>query len=43
MPLFETVNDLKNASEVMEKLYTHPFYKSHLKETRQQANHYAGL
>jgi phosphoenolpyruvate carboxylase len=32
MPLFETVNDLKHASEVMEKLYTHPFYKQHLKK-----------
>jgi phosphoenolpyruvate carboxylase len=31
MPLFETVNDLKLAAEVMETLYTHPFYKSHLK------------
>ncbi|OOQ61797.1 phosphoenolpyruvate carboxylase [Mucilaginibacter pedocola] len=31
MPLFETVNDLKHASDVMETLYTHPFYKKHLK------------
>ncbi len=31
MPLFETVNDLTHAAEVMEKLYTHPFYKEHLK------------
>lgn len=31
MPLFETVNDLKVAAEVMEKLYVHPFYKEHLK------------
>jgi phosphoenolpyruvate carboxylase len=31
MPLFETVNDLKNAAQVMEKLYTHPVYKEHLK------------
>ncbi|MDB5032200.1 phosphoenolpyruvate carboxylase [Mucilaginibacter sp.] len=31
MPLFETVNDLKVAADVMEKLYTHPFYKEHLK------------
>ncbi|NCD71963.1 phosphoenolpyruvate carboxylase [Mucilaginibacter agri] len=30
MPLFETVNDLKVAAEVMETLYTHPFYKKHL-------------
>jgi phosphoenolpyruvate carboxylase len=30
MPLFETVNDLSKAAEVMEKLYTHPFYKAHL-------------
>ncbi|RFZ84978.1 phosphoenolpyruvate carboxylase [Mucilaginibacter terrenus] len=31
MPLFETVNDLKHASGVMETLYNHPFYKKHLK------------
>ena len=30
MPLFETVNDLKVAAEVMETLYTHSFYKDHL-------------
>jgi phosphoenolpyruvate carboxylase len=30
MPLFETVNDLQVAGEIMEKLYTHPFYKEHL-------------
>ncbi|MDR3697949.1 phosphoenolpyruvate carboxylase [Mucilaginibacter sp.] len=30
MPLFETVNDLKSAAQVMETLYTHPFYKEHL-------------
>jgi phosphoenolpyruvate carboxylase len=30
MPLFETVSDLKVAAEVMEQLYTHPFYKAHL-------------
>lgn len=32
MPLFETVHDLKNAAQVMEKLYSHPFYKEHLKK-----------
>jgi len=31
MPLFETVNDLSSAAQVMESLYTHPFYKEHLK------------
>ncbi|QJD98102.1 phosphoenolpyruvate carboxylase [Mucilaginibacter robiniae] len=31
MPLFETVNDLKNAAAVMKKLYTHPYYQEHLK------------
>ncbi|AMR33385.1 phosphoenolpyruvate carboxylase [Mucilaginibacter sp. PAMC 26640] len=31
MPLFETVNDLKHAADVMETLYKHPFYKKHLK------------
>ncbi len=30
VPLFETVNDLKDAAEIMERLYTHPFYKAHL-------------
>jgi phosphoenolpyruvate carboxylase len=30
MPLFETVNDLSNAAQVMERLYVHPFYKAHL-------------
>lgn len=30
MPLFETVNDLKVAAQVMETLYSHPFYKQHL-------------
>jgi phosphoenolpyruvate carboxylase len=30
VPLFETVNDLKDAAAIMEKLYTHPFYKEHL-------------
>lgn len=30
VPLFETVNDLKNAVDVMEKLYTNPTYKTHL-------------
>jgi phosphoenolpyruvate carboxylase len=32
MPLFETVNDLKNAAGVMEKLYMHPVYAAHLKK-----------
>ncbi len=30
VPLFETVNDLAGAAEIMETLYTHPFYKKHL-------------
>ncbi|WP_199117940.1 phosphoenolpyruvate carboxylase [Pedobacter sp. ASV28] len=30
VPLFETVNDLAGAGEIMQKLYTHPFYKKHL-------------
>ncbi len=32
MPLFETVNDLTHAAEVMERLYTHPFYQQHLQK-----------
>ena len=31
VPLFETVDDLKNASDVMKTLYTDPAYKKHLK------------
>ncbi|WP_091147146.1 phosphoenolpyruvate carboxylase [Mucilaginibacter pineti] len=31
MPLFETVNDLTRAGEIMEQLYTHPYYAEHLK------------
>ncbi len=30
VPLFETVNDLSIAAEIMETLYTHPFYQKHL-------------
>jgi phosphoenolpyruvate carboxylase len=32
MPLFETVNDLKGAARIMETLYNHPYYKTHLKK-----------
>ncbi len=31
VPLFETVHDLETAAGVMKSLYTHPFYKEHLK------------
>lgn len=30
VPLFETVDDLANASAVMELLYQHPYYRQHL-------------
>lgn len=30
VPLFETVHDLADAAEIMETLYSHPFYKKHL-------------
>lgn len=30
VPLFETVHDLAESANVMEQLYTHPFYKTHL-------------
>jgi phosphoenolpyruvate carboxylase len=30
VPLFETVHDLADAGEIMETLYSHPFYKKHL-------------
>ena len=32
IPLFESVDDLQNAHEIMEKLYTNPAYAKHLKE-----------
>ena len=31
IPLFESVDDLQNAHEIMEKLYTNPAYSEHLK------------
>ncbi|HEU4471176.1 MAG TPA: phosphoenolpyruvate carboxylase, partial [Flavisolibacter sp.] len=30
VPLFETIEDLKNAPDVMRKLYSHPVYRGHL-------------
>ena len=32
IPLFESVDDLQNAHEIMEKLYTNPAYAKHLQE-----------
>ena len=32
VPLFETVNDLVGADEIMRTLYSHPFYKKHLEK-----------
>ena len=32
VPLFETIEDLKNASDIMEKLYSNPKYRNHLKK-----------
>lgn len=31
IPLFESIDDLQNAHEIMEKLYTNPAYAAHLK------------
>lgn len=31
VPLFETIDDLRNAGNVMHQLYSHPFYREHLK------------
>jgi phosphoenolpyruvate carboxylase len=31
VPLFETIEDLSKATQIMETLYAHPFYKKHLK------------
>lgn len=38
VPLFETIEDLKGAATIMQALYEHPLYKSHLKRrnNRQQ-------
>lgn len=36
VPLFETIDDLRHAADVMHTLYTHPVYKEHLKR---RANH----
>lgn len=30
VPLFETIDDLKEAGEIMQSLYTHPVYQKHL-------------
>lgn len=34
VPLFETIDDLKDAYEVMDTLYSHPIYKKHLERRR---------
>jgi len=31
VPLFETIDDLRKAGNVMHQLYSHPFYREHLK------------
>lgn len=36
VPLFETIDDLKHAEKVMDRLFTHPVYRNHLKS---RANH----
>ncbi len=36
IPLFETIDDLKEAEAIMEFLYTQPLYKQHLLQRRQQ-------
>jgi phosphoenolpyruvate carboxylase len=36
IPLFETIEDLKNAGPIMEELYTHPIYKDHLKNRKKE-------
>ncbi|MDX1918818.1 MAG: phosphoenolpyruvate carboxylase [Candidatus Caenarcaniphilales bacterium] len=35
VPLFETIDDLKDAPQIMARLYEHPLYKIHLKSRRQ--------
>jgi len=36
VPLFETIDDLKDAEAIMEFLYTYPIYKNHLAQRNQQ-------
>jgi len=36
VPLFEMVDDLERAAQVMRTLYTHPIYKEHLKKRKGQ-------
>lgn len=36
VPLFETIEDLSKATQIMETLYAHPFYKNHLKRRYNQ-------
>lgn len=36
VPLFETVDDLKNAPEIMQRLFQHPVYAKHLEQRGKQ-------
>ena len=36
VPLFESIEDLKNSNQIMEALYSIPFYKEHLKRRKNQ-------
>ncbi|HLF47140.1 MAG TPA: phosphoenolpyruvate carboxylase [Chitinophagaceae bacterium] len=36
VPLFETISDLQEAADIMDQLYTNPFYKEHLKRRGNQ-------
>lgn len=36
VPLFETIDDLRHAADVMRTLYTHPVYKAHLARRHKQ-------
>ncbi|MFN9711245.1 MAG: phosphoenolpyruvate carboxylase, partial [Bacteroidota bacterium] len=36
VPLFETIDDLKHAGDIMKKLYEHPIYAAHLKRRNKQ-------
>ena len=35
IPLFETIDDLKNAADVMNTLYSFPLYRDHLKKRKE--------
>ncbi len=43
IPLFETVDDLKNAAEIMRELYENPAYRAASRKTKKHSDNYARL